>query len=749
MSLPFLPGNSFDRKVGQNKHHLSHHFDKYNGVNYNTGERKPGIGGDPLPGQDLRPKNSVYPRGEGSDKPAWVAFDKQVLCFDAYFQESVVERSGEQYRVRYVKIYFYLEDDTIQVTEPRSKNAGYNQGILINRHRVPRPKPYDDTFYTVEDFNVQRELELYGKKFKLSDCDAFTRNFLTKLGVRVADPLEAPQDPYRSIRNVQDGCQNPLRPMERIDSLKQFLEHDRHVLRYTCVWDDRDTTFGELRRFKLHYHLSDDTIEILETLPPNSGRDTCSTFLSRQRLPKEIIQMGKPGDKPVRTVLNVLGNFIEGGRYILDSLKTNAMNVNYYQCSDLMIGRVINVFGRKMLLTDCDEFTKEYNSKKFGINNFDPVATTSGYGSSEQMNRMNPPYTGFGSEEDSMASCQKMVPEPPKKDFIKWMNYDRNGLESNNLRFLAKILTEDPIQADRRFILSYFLSDDSIYVHEPPVKNSGIGGGRFLERTKVKKPGQAPYSTKLPEYYTFRDLFVGAVLNLNNFSFKLYDADAYCFDFMEKNAQQMFPNSNKSYVVQKFRTIIGASPEMQSALDAELKKCDSFASGTLDFASFFAAVSHVVGGQMCEQEVITLARAYALETKKDYEYQSVAAVTQEHLRKAGFEHFQKLKDALVTSDSFDHSSGSVSHNDARVVAKGFKLPVPGYLLDMIFEHSRNEQGNIDLRALLSALNWRESPVPHPRQEDDRRDDKKVFESTTLDRQQMKVNYAALLEEIKG
>jgi len=467
-------------------------------------------------------------------------------------------------------------------------------------------------------------------------------------------------------------------------------------LRYTCVWDDRDTTFGELRRFKLHYHLSDDTIEILETLPPNSGRDTCSTFLSRQRLPKEIIQMGKPGDKPVRTVLNVLGNFIEGGRYILDSLKTNAMNVNYYQCSDLMIGRVINVFGRKMLLTDCDEFTKEYNSKKFGINNFDPVATTSGYGSSEQMNRMNPPYTG--------------IEKPPSRPF---------------------------------------LSDDSIYVHEPPVKNSGIGGGRFLERTKVKKPGQAPYSTKLPEYYTFRDLFVGAVLNLNNFSFKLYDADAYCFDFMEKNAQQMFPNSNKSYVVQKFRTIIGASPEMQSALDAELKKCDSFASGTLDFASFFAAVSHVVGGQMCEQEVITLARAYALETKKDYEYQSVAAVTQEHLRKAGFEHFQKLKDALVTSDSFDHSSASVSHNDARVVAKGFKLPVPGYLLDMIFEHSRNELGNIDLRALLSALNWRESPVPHPRQEDDRRDDKKVFESTTLDRQQMKVNYAALLEEIKS
>jgi len=90
MSLPFLPGNSFDRKVlvfeflkkldlnkrfnlifiikkikvGQNKHHLSHHFDKLNGVQMMVGERKPGVGGEPLAGQDLRPKNSVYPRGK-------------------------------------------------------------------------------------------------------------------------------------------------------------------------------------------------------------------------------------------------------------------------------------------------------------------------------------------------------------------------------------------------------------------------------------------------------------------------------------------------------------------------------------------------------------------------------------------------------------------------------------------------------------------------------------------------------------
>jgi hypothetical protein len=232
-----------------------------------------------------------------------------------------VERASEQYRVRNVKIMFYLEDDTIQVNEPRTKNAGYNQGTIINRHRIPRPRPYDDTFYTIEDFNVQKEVEFYGKKFKITDCDAFTRNFLTKLGVRVADPVEAPRDPYQNARDVQDGSQNPLRPYERVDTLKQFLEHDRQVLRFEAVWDDRDTKFGELRRFRLHYYLADDTVEILEKLPPNSGRDSNSTFLARQKLPMEIVSMGKPGDKPTRTVLNVIGNFFDGGRYILDNLK--------------------------------------------------------------------------------------------------------------------------------------------------------------------------------------------------------------------------------------------------------------------------------------------------------------------------------------------------------------------------------------------------------------------------------------------
>lgn len=34
----------------------------------------------------------------------------------------------------------------------------------------------------------------------------------------------------------------------------------------------------------------------------------------------------------------------------------------------------------------------------------------------------------------------------------------------------------------RQFIVQYFMADDTISVFEPPVRNSGILGGKFLER---------------------------------------------------------------------------------------------------------------------------------------------------------------------------------------------------------------------------------------------------------------------------
>ena len=166
-----------------------------------VGEFKPGIGGVPLPGQKKK-LHSVFPVGEGEAAPAWVAFDRKVLNFSGYFLENVhITKNDEQFRIRKVKVYFYLEDDSVQVNEPQIENSGIpqgqfslvfrwyhswpayniNLGTLIRRHRVPLPPPNDNKFYTVDYFNVGNELQMYGRTFKLTACDSFTRNFLEQM----------------------------------------------------------------------------------------------------------------------------------------------------------------------------------------------------------------------------------------------------------------------------------------------------------------------------------------------------------------------------------------------------------------------------------------------------------------------------------------------------------------------------------------------------------------------------------------
>lgn len=60
------------------------------------------------------------------------------------------------------------------------------------------------------------------------------------------------------------------------------------------------------------------------------------------------------------------------------------------------------------------------------------------------------------------------------KCYILLLLYDSQGLVSHILRFLGKMLTDNPIDKDRTFIISFYLSDDTITVYEPIQKNSGM-----------------------------------------------------------------------------------------------------------------------------------------------------------------------------------------------------------------------------------------------------------------------------------
>lgn len=71
--------------------------------------------------------------------PKWLKHDRQVLNFKGYFLEPVVENKDENYRVRKCIIYFYLDDDTFHIIEPKVENSGIPQGIFLKRHKLPKP----------------------------------------------------------------------------------------------------------------------------------------------------------------------------------------------------------------------------------------------------------------------------------------------------------------------------------------------------------------------------------------------------------------------------------------------------------------------------------------------------------------------------------------------------------------------------------------------------------------------------------
>lgn len=51
--------------------------------------------------------------------PHFALYDQKCLTFKAFFKQTVVESPLEFYRVRYVNIIYFLEDDTITVMEPK------------------------------------------------------------------------------------------------------------------------------------------------------------------------------------------------------------------------------------------------------------------------------------------------------------------------------------------------------------------------------------------------------------------------------------------------------------------------------------------------------------------------------------------------------------------------------------------------------------------------------------------------------
>ncbi|NXY19486.1 EFHC1 protein, partial [Atrichornis clamosus] len=450
--------------------------------------------------------------------PAFVAFDKKVLKFDAYFQEEVPTSAEEHYRIRQVGIFYYLEDDSMCVIEPVVKNSGLLQGKLMKRHRVPKNEQGD--FYHWKDLNLGINLPMYGRTYRLVNCDSFTKVFLESQGIALNPPEEMVSDPYTELRRAP--VQKPTVPAGP-DPLRQFLIYDTKVLRFYAIWDDTNCLYGDRHPCVIHYFLADDTVEVREVHRKNDGRDPFPVLMKRQRLPKTFVDKNKNFPSCVLEI-------------------TDQEVLEWYSPKDFAIGKSVTLLGRTFFIYDCDKFTQNFYREKFGITDFQPVEVNTK--PLEKVPQVIPPYNGFGIPEDSLQNCLSLIPKPPRKDIIKMLE--------NNLKVLRyQVALESPVPEDknRRFILSYFLSDDTISIYEPPVKNSGIPGGKYLKKTRVAKPGFTPEN---PIYYEPSDFTIGSTIEVFGHRFVITDADEYVLNYMEANAES-FPTATLQSLRDHFR----------------------------------------------------------------------------------------------------------------------------------------------------------------------------------------------------
>merc|ERR1719203_201533 len=278
------------------------------------------------------------------------------------------------------------------ISEPREANSGLPQGCVVKRHKVPNGR--GDGYFGHEDLGTAQTITLYSRHFRIYDCDAFTRAWY-KEHVGKDMPQESPPSkpqhiqPGKPVKKTKEF----LEQKEYYESLfgavaknammQQFLDNDKRVLRFKCFMDDTSQYF--IRVFlTMHYYLADDTLELIEVPQKNNGRAPSNGVLwKRAQLLKNPHYSCAPGMKrpdpvPVRT-------------------------------EELIVGQAIPCQGRDVFMYDCDDFTREWyrglgvEQGKFVIE--EPEATV--------YDMLVPPYNGFGTEEDSLGSCKRLVPKVP------------------------------------------------------------------------------------------------------------------------------------------------------------------------------------------------------------------------------------------------------------------------------------------------------------------------------------------------
>jgi hypothetical protein len=127
-------------------------------------------------------------------------------------------------------------------------------------------------------------IDVYGRVFRIVDCDDFTRKFYNNEGLKLNAPERIPDDTFAYTRSMINMKQTPPDEAEQKEyvevlrgggrpnkALSSFLENDRKVLSFKILWNDTAYDGGQ-KFYVLNFFLSDNNVEVKEINEQNTGR---------------------------------------------------------------------------------------------------------------------------------------------------------------------------------------------------------------------------------------------------------------------------------------------------------------------------------------------------------------------------------------------------------------------------------------------------------------------------------------------
>lgn len=434
-----------------------------------------------------------------------------VLTFQGYYDEPATG-AGPEIR-QSVYIYFFVDDGSIKIVCAPKVRGGSKSGTKLRRTIVAKE---DGSPYTVNDFRLGETVTIYGRAYKIIDCNQTAREFFkTESGEPEDFSFSRPDADFTDILVREEGPpaelnwsafrpkKNPLKVyMEAkmgntIDNSKRegFIAFGNKVLKFLCYWNE-SSVYGKRAEYVLIYHLADDTVDIVSSTNNSDGGEF-PNLLKRSKLPKRSFSAALNGQE-------------------LPELEKE----QFYHWSDFSIGSEVAVYSRSFVIIDADKNTRDFfieHGIELSAGQRIEAPPAKVYA------REIPPHVGFGSEEDSLRSCVGSLCAGPAKQ--KAYNFNARVLV-----FSASILSTNPDDKQRKFVISFYADDCTIKILEPPLRNSGYVGGMFLSRQKLKNESG--------KWFTEFDFEVGNTLKVASHSFLLDGADKGTSQYLAERGTQ-------------------------------------------------------------------------------------------------------------------------------------------------------------------------------------------------------------------